>query len=137
MHKILLIDDEEHILAAMAEYFTMLGYQVASAANEVAALALLDRERYRVVITDLRLSSRNRFEGLEILEHVQRRHPETACVVLTAYGSAEIEQRARERGARAFLQKPQPLDRVETVVAALVRRFAGATAAGAPGRASV
>jgi two-component system response regulator PilR (NtrC family) len=87
----------------------------------VAALALLDLERYRVVITDLRLSRRDRFEGLEILEHVRQRDPETACVVLTAYGSAENEQRARERGASAFLEKPQPLDQVATVVAALVR----------------
>lgn len=56
MHKILLIDDEEHILAAMAEYFSMLGYQVTSATNLIAALALLDREHYGIVITDLRLS---------------------------------------------------------------------------------
>ena len=119
VHKLLLIDDEACILAAMAEYFAGLGYDVDCAADEDAARSLIERHRYRTVITDLRLSRGDRFEGFEILACLRRRAPEAACIVLTAHGCVESEARALQQGASAFLQKPQPLSEVAAVVAML------------------
>jgi DNA-binding response OmpR family regulator len=120
--KLLLIDDETCILAAMAEYFSGLGYDVDCAADEGAARSLIERHRYRIVITDLRLSHGDQFEGFEILARLRRRAPETECVVLTAHGCAESEARALQQGARAVLQKPQSLGEVAAVVARLTAR---------------
>jgi CheY-like chemotaxis protein len=114
------IDDEAHILADMAEYFTALGYAVECVVDESSACALIDRQDFRIVITDLRLSGGDRYEGLEILERAQTRHPRAACIVLTAYGSPDYEQRARRAGASAFLQKPQPLGELSRIVKALI-----------------
>lgn len=122
MEKLLLIDDEEHILTAMAEYFTMLGYAVNCAADEASARALVDGQDFRVVITDLRLSRSDRFEGIEILDRIRSRSPRTACIVLTAYGNAENEAQAQRHGACMFLQKPTPLDELAAIVATLVNR---------------
>jgi ActR/RegA family two-component response regulator len=47
--------------------------------------------------------------GLHIVRMVHERSPETRIVILTAYGSSEIEDEARLLGADAFLRKPQPL----------------------------
>lgn len=118
--RILIIDDEEHILAAMTEYFAALGYEVACARDVSAAHALLERTDFRIVITDLRLSGGDRYEGLEILERVQSREPHAACIVLTAYGLPDTEERARQAGANAFLQKPQPLGELSNIVRALI-----------------
>lgn len=120
MSTILLIDDEEPILAAMAEYFVAHGYDVACARDESAALTLLEQIDFRIVITDLRLSRSDRFEGLHILDRIRTRCPHTACIVLTAYGFPDNEARARQRGARVFLQKPQPLGEISRIVATLV-----------------
>jgi ornithine cyclodeaminase/alanine dehydrogenase-like protein (mu-crystallin family)/DNA-binding response OmpR family regulator len=120
--RMLIIDDEEHITAAVTEYFMTLGYQVDCAQDAAAAHALLDRFDYAVIITDLRLSRSDRFEGFEILERIRSRCPQTASIVLTAHGYSENEKRARQRGASAFLQKPQPLEELAAVVAALVKQ---------------
>jgi CheY-like chemotaxis protein len=121
MKTLLLIDDEEHISAAMAEYFAAHGYDVACARDESAALTLLEQTDFRIVITDLRLSRSDRFEGLDILERIRTRCPHTACIVLTACGFPDNEERARQRGARAFLQKPRPLEEIFRIVATLDR----------------
>ncbi|MGH8131542.1 MAG: response regulator [Steroidobacteraceae bacterium] len=105
----LIIDDEEHITGAVTDYFRILGYLVDSAQDEQAAHALVDRFDYAAVITDLRLSRSRSLAGLNIVERVRTRHPDAACIVLTAYGDAENEIEARKRGADALLQKPTPL----------------------------
>lgn len=120
--KLLLIDDEACILAAMAEYFSGLGYDVDCAADEGAARSLIERHRYRVVITDLRLSRSDQFEGFAILACLRRRAPEAECIVLTAHGCTESEARALREGASAFLEKPKPLAEVAAVVAMLAAR---------------
>lgn len=121
-HRILLIDDEEHILAAIAEYFTALGYSVDCAADVSTACSLLDERGYGVVITDLRLSRGDRFEGLDVLERARARRPDVSCIVLTAYGQPQNAKQALDRGADAFLQKPTRLDELARLVAALLYR---------------
>jgi DNA-binding response OmpR family regulator len=130
VHKLLLIDDEACILAAMAEYFAGLGYDVDCAADDGAARSLVERHRYHIVITDLRLSRSDRFEGFEILACLRRRAPQADCIVLTAHGCAESEARALQQGASAFLQKPQPLSEVAAVVAKLTARRADSACLG-------
>lgn len=106
---ILIVDDEEHITAAIKDYFTFLGYQVDCAGDETAAQALLDCFEYTAVITDLRLSGSDRMEGMDIVERVRNRQPTAACIVLTSYGDPANEVEACKRGADALLQKPTPL----------------------------
>lgn len=124
MEKVLIIDDEEHILAAMVEYFAAQGYEVACARDEPGARTLLEQSDFRIVITDLRLSRSDRYEGLDILDRIRTRCPQTDCIVLTAYGFPDNEERARQLGARAFLQKPKPLHELAAIVATLVNRSA-------------
>lgn len=127
MWKLLLIDDEACIRSAMAEYFSGLGYEVHCAEDEDSARSLIEQHRYRIVITDLRLSHSDRFEGLEILAHLRCRVPQAACIVLTAHGCPESAVRAMREGATAVLQKPQALGEIAAVVATLLaRRDAGA-----------
>jgi CheY-like chemotaxis protein len=117
---ILVVDDEVPILFAMREYFTPLGYRVDCAREREEAEALLAHTHYQVVIADLRLSGINSNEGLEILGFIQQRTTNTRIVVLTAYGSPQLEMEARRRGADAFLHKPKPLSEVAEVVARLL-----------------
>ncbi len=118
--RILIVDDEEPILFAMRAYFTRRGYAVDCARGQGEAEALLAGGEYAVVIADLRLTGTHGAEGLEILGLVRERWPRTRTVLLTAYGSSELEGEALRRGADAFLHKPKSLPDVERLVAGLI-----------------
>ena len=114
--RILIVDDEDAILFSMKEYLVGQGFAVDCAQEMEEAEALLANIQYAAVIVDLRLTGTNGTEGLEIVRYIKERCPWTRIILLTAYGSPEIEIEARRRGVDAFLQKPMPLSTVERIV---------------------
>ena len=118
--RLLIVDDEESICFSMSEYFSLQGYRVDTASEVEEAEKLLGATNYKVVIQDLRLTMTNNHDGLQIIRLVRAQNPQTRIVVLTAYGSAEIEDEARRCGADAFLRKPKPLSQVAQVVQGLI-----------------
>jgi two-component system OmpR family response regulator len=105
----LLLDDEPTLLRALQSYFRSHGYEVDAASQLADGQALLAVSDYDVVIADLRLDGNHGTEGLAAVSMVRERHPDTAVVMLSAYGSDEVRQEAARRGADAFLSKPQRL----------------------------
>jgi DNA-binding response OmpR family regulator len=123
------VDDEEPILFAMGEYFTTKGYEVDCARETHEAEALLAEHDYALAILDLRLTGTQGAEGLDVIELVRARSPQTRIILLTAYGSREIEAEARRRGADAFLHKPKPLSEVARIASGLMAAGQGHPAA--------
>ncbi len=122
--RLLVVDDEEPILFAIREYFEPLGYQVDCARELEEAEALLTHVRYALLIADLRLSGIHSNEGLELIRFARERSPWTRTIVLTGYGSTEMEAEALERGVDAFLHKPRPLSELAEIVAVLTQQSA-------------
>ena len=120
MPRLLVVDDEEAICFSMSEYFSLHGYKVDTACEMEEAEKLLDASEYKVVIQDLRLSLTNNSDGLEMIRTIREHNPKARIVVLTAYGSAEVEDEARRCGVDAFLRKPKPLSQVAQVVQGLI-----------------
>jgi len=120
MPGMLIVDDEESICFSMSEYFGMHGYKVDTARELEEAERLLASRNYEVAILDLRLGVAHNADGLEIIKLLHERCPDTRIVVLTAYGSAEMEDEARQFGADAFLRKPKPLSQVAQVIQGLL-----------------
>ena len=118
--RILIVDDEEPILFAMREYFEAKGWVVDCARETPEAEALLSENEYGLAILDLRLSGTPGAEGLDLIESVRTRSPRTRIILLTAYGSREIEAEAFRRGADAFLHKPKPLSEVAQIASGLM-----------------
>lgn len=118
--RLLVVDDEESICFSMSEYFSLHGYKVDTARDTDEAERLVENTQYQVIIQDLRLSTRRNPDGLELIKLAHRSHPQTRIVVLTAYGSAEMEDEALRCGADAFLRKPKPLSQVAQVVQGLI-----------------
>ena len=120
MRTLLIVDDEESICFSMSDYFSHQGFKVDTAREMEEAEGLIKLTAYKVIIQDLRLGLARHPDGLDIIKLVHQQHPETRIVVLTSYGSAEVEEEARRAGADAFLRKPKPLSQVAQVVQALV-----------------
>jgi DNA-binding NtrC family response regulator len=118
--RLLVIDDEESICFSMSEYFGHHGYEVDTAREVEEAEKLIVSTDYKVIIQDLRLGINKKADGLKMIRLVHDRHPEARIIVLTAYGSEEMEQEARRYGADAFLRKPTPLSEVAQVVQGLI-----------------
>ncbi len=118
--RILILDDEEPILFAMREYFESQGYQVDCAKGQKEAEAHLARSQYSVVTVDLHLGGVDGKEGLDLVSTVRERYRGTKIIILTAYGSTEVENQALRLGVDAFLHKPKPLPEVEQIVRELV-----------------
>ena len=117
---LLVVDDEESICFSMREYFSQHGFKVDTASEIEEAEGLIKETDYRVIIQDLRLGMTRNPDGIEIIKLVHKRNPDTRIVVLTSYGSKEIEEEARRAGADAFLRKPKPLSQVAQVVQGLI-----------------
>jgi len=120
MPRLLVVDDEESICFSMSEYFSLHGYKVDTASELEEAEKLLGVTDYRVVIQDLRLTMTNYHDGLDMIKMIKQHNPQARIVVLTAYGSPEVEDEARRCGADAFLRKPKPLSQVAQVVQGLL-----------------
>jgi len=130
---LLVVDDEESICFSMQEYFSHKGFIVDIAKEIEEAERLITNSKYNVIIQDLSMGPIKNSAGLEIIRLAHEHSPETRIIVLTAYGSTEIEIEAKRSGADVFLRKPQPLSQVAQVVRGLIespRRWA------TPGRAS-
>ena len=117
---LLVVDDEEAICFSMSDYFSQQGFKVDTAREMEEAEGLIKVTDYEVVIQDLRLGLERHPDGLDIIKLVHKRNPRTRIVVLTSYGSAEVEEEARRAGADVFLRKPKPLSQVAQVVQGLI-----------------
>ena len=120
MPRLLIADDEESICFSMSEYFSMHGYEVDTAREPDEVESLLASKDYIAVIQDLRLSKIGNAEGLNTIRMIRQRNPRTKIIVLTAYGSAEMEEEARGCGADVFLRKPKPLSEVAQILHGLI-----------------
>ena len=120
MPRLLVVDDEESICFSMSEYFSLHGFKVDTAREVEEAEKLLESQDYKIIIQDLRLSSARNSDGLEIIKMVRDHNLHAKIIVLTAYGSAEVEDEAKRCGADAFLRKPKPLSQVAQVVEGLL-----------------
>ena len=100
---LLLVDDDRHVLASMADWLREQGYQVDAVPSRAEALALLGRKTYDVVLADIRLGDG---DGFDVLAHCRQHHPASAVILITGYGTVESAIEAIRAGAFDFLTKP-------------------------------
>lgn len=112
--RILVVDDDDSLRRVLQVQLEQDGYSVVSAASAQQAFSLLQLRGYDLVITDLRMPG---LSGIEVLKQVRSQYPETAVIVLTAFGSVETAVEAMKAGAYDFLTKPVHPDELSLVVA--------------------
>lgn len=120
--RILIVDDEDLIVLAMRKYFEGLGYAVDSAYELEEAQALLANYSYDLVIADLRLTGIGGVEGLQIVADVHQKCARTRIILLSAFGTPEIERESYSRGADAFLHKPKAMMEIAQVARTLLEQ---------------
>ena len=103
MRKVLVIDDDEVLLAIMQNLLNDEGFNALSTADGPQGIAIYKEQRPDVVLLDLGLPSMN---GMEVLRRLRSFDRKARVIVMTGYGSDELAEAALRDGAWGYVQKP-------------------------------
>jgi CheY-like chemotaxis protein len=119
-HAIVIVDDEPDILALLKLFTRNLAptYDILAVSDSDRALAYLAGRVVPLLITDYMMPGMN---GLELATAAKAISPTTYVIMVTAYGSVALEQRARAQLVDTFLPKADVFDRLEGVMRSVLR----------------
>lgn len=103
MAKILIVDDQRNMRTTLAMMLRGAAFEVDEAENGEVGCERGASGAYDVVLTDLRMGSK---DGIDVLRAVKEAQPMTEVIVMTAYGTIESAVEAMRFGAFDYIQKP-------------------------------
>ncbi|MCL5884187.1 MAG: response regulator [Deltaproteobacteria bacterium] len=119
--RILVVDDEEHVRAIIRERLQIAGFAVDEAVNGRDAMDRAGRERYAVLLTDIRMPV---MDGIGLLREWMRRYPDTAAIVMSAYAELDTAVAALKIGACDYITKPFNFDVLLITIESALRKKA-------------
>jgi two-component system response regulator PilR (NtrC family) len=114
VNSILVVEDEKSMRDLLALMLGKEGFKVETVQSGDAARARIDDKTfYDLVITDVSMPG---MSGLDLLRHTRRVSPDTAVILMTAFGSKDTAIQALNEGATYFVEKPFDLDEIKFAV---------------------
>lgn len=111
--RLLVVDDEEITRANLQHILEKEGYRVAVASHGAEALEEMEKSSFDLVLTDLLML---KLGGIELLQKVKDRYPQTEVVIITGYATVPSAVEALQKGAYHYLAKPLKIDEVRSTV---------------------
>jgi len=105
--KLLLVDDEEDFVFALAERLRFRKYDTRAATSGEAALSEIEKERPDIVVLDLKMPGMG---GMEVLKAIKTRDPSIDVIMLTGSVDSEIGEVALKAGATYHIVKPMDIE---------------------------
>ncbi len=122
--RILIADDDAAIVQVIAERLRDLDrFEVSACTSGEAARSALQQSRFDLFITDLRMPD---VDGMDLIRETQGRSPETVSILMTAFGSPEVQAEAQNASARYYLEKPFNIDDLVCIIESLFPSEPGA-----------
>jgi DNA-binding NtrC family response regulator len=109
----LIVDDEATAVENLAHVCRKAGYEVTTRTTGKGAIEALEKSRYDVVLSDLRME---KVDGMAVLRRTKELDPETAVVLITGYATLDSAIEAMKAGAFHYIAKPFRLDEVREVL---------------------
>jgi two-component system phosphate regulon sensor histidine kinase PhoR len=110
--RILVVDDEKRIRDGCQSILTAEGFEVDVAENGYAGLAKIEEQHFDIILLDLMMPG---LRGIDLLDHVKAKHPDTLVIVITGYATLEHAIEAMKKGAFEFISKPFSPEDLRTV----------------------
>ncbi len=111
---VLIVEDDPALREALEDTLHLAGYNVMQAIDGESALALLEKNRVGIVVTDVQMQP---MDGEKLLREIKRRHPALPVLLMTAYGEIDRAVEAMRAGACNYLAKPFEPDELVSEVA--------------------
>jgi len=112
--RVLVVDDDAEMRLALGLVFSAAGHTCEVVGDAIAALEVVDRQTFDVVVSDVVMEGMN---GLELLDRIKRTHPALPVVVMTGAGGIPQAVDAVKRGAFEYVVKPCAADELQAIVA--------------------
>ena len=109
MPKILVIDDEKSIRNTLKEILSYEHYDVHEAGDGLEGIKMAEKEKYDVVLCDIKMP---KMDGLEALEKLLEKNSEVPVVMISGHGTVETAVEALKKGAFDYISKPLDLNRM-------------------------
>jgi len=106
---VLVVDDEQIICDLLRTMLHTAGYEVITASSGREGLALFCQQRPRFTLLDLRMPD---MYGIEVLKEIRKVDQYASVIILTNYGTDELESQARKLGITDFLSKNMTFDAI-------------------------
>lgn len=101
--KILLVDDNRHVLDVVGSLLESEGHVVLRAPNGIEGLTLYEKERPALIITDIRMPY---IDGISFIDSIRTRDRRTPVIVLTAYSTPDKIAHVLSLGVQKLFSKP-------------------------------
>ncbi|KPL03935.1 MAG: hypothetical protein AMJ73_04925 [candidate division Zixibacteria bacterium SM1_73] len=111
--RVLVADDDDKIRTLLLDTLSALGYKTIGAKDGEEALAILERQKPDVVISDIKMPKLN---GLSLLRNIKNKNPKIPVLIITGYDLTYTRDQALESGADGFLVKPFRIGRIEELM---------------------
>lgn len=115
---VMVVDDEPGIRTALRANFLRHGWNVETASCVREAIRNFEDREFDLVVTDIRMPDGT---GMEVMRAARKTCPDTAVILLTAYGSVPDAVNAMRDGALDYLTKPIPFDQLQAAAAKIMR----------------
>ena len=111
--RVLLIDDEEELVATLEERLGMRGIRAETAVTVDQAMERVRHSAFDVVVVDLKMPG---LDGTEIVRRIREQHPETGVLMITGHGSGHGEEDPSSHRGHRILLKPFSFDRLVQLI---------------------
>ncbi len=111
---VLVLDDEPIVGRRLQPALAKIGCDVEIFEAPGPALERLKEKAFHIVVTDIRMDD---MDGIEVLERVMERNPETRVIMITGYATVEMAREAEAKGAFDFIAKPFKPQELRDVIA--------------------
>ena len=105
--KIMVVDDEYEICSMLKDFLEREGYEAFTATSVKDALGIIEKERPKVILLDIRMPEMN---GIEAIEEIRKIDQTTGIIMATAVMDEDVARRAMELGASDYIIKPFDLE---------------------------
>jgi two-component system response regulator PilR (NtrC family) len=113
MAKILVVDDDEGMRDFLDIMLVGEGHQVTTAGDAIRALTCCRKEKFDLIITDLKMP---KMDGIGFLREAKALSPDTMVILITAYASGETALRAMKEGAFDYIEKDFAIDDLKAII---------------------
>ena len=101
--KLLIVDDEEEIVRMLRRSLELEGYEITTATSPLAAVDLMKKELFNLVLTDIKMPG---MSGVELLKEIKRINPLANVIMMTGYSSMSHVVDCLGAGAMDYFVKP-------------------------------
>jgi len=115
----LIVDDEKNIRIMLKRVLSGNKYEVVEAVDGLEALNKLSKEKYDVIMLDLRMPG---MDGLQVIRKIKEMEIDTPIVMVSAYGTVSEAVEAIKLGAQDYLIKPFDLDEMRITLQRIIRQ---------------